>query len=219
MGGCEVSKIKGIIFDMDNTILRSKIDFPAMKEDVYRYLVAQNVLSEDYDLHDHITSTIIETAKRTSRLTDEQEAVIWQITEKHERLGMQDADLEPGVSELLERLIGKYRLTIVTNNSTTAAAAALQANDIQRCFDLVVGREMMASIKPAPDGYLYVMDRFPDIGPEEWLAVGDSWIDGKGATAAGIRFISYRGDERAMRDREVDLYGSILDIREILSYL
>jgi FMN phosphatase YigB (HAD superfamily) len=31
-------KYKGVIFDMDNTLLRSKIDFPGMKQEIHRFL-------------------------------------------------------------------------------------------------------------------------------------------------------------------------------------
>jgi phosphoglycolate phosphatase len=51
-------------------------------------------------------------------------------------------------------------LVVVTNNSIGAAEVALRANGIYEYFDLVVGREMMGSLKPSPDGFLVALNMF-----------------------------------------------------------
>lgn len=212
-------KIKGIIFDMDNTLLRSKIDFAAMKLETYQFLVHRGVLSDDVVLENQTTSTIIEAAVRTNEMTDEWLREMWEIPKKHEMVGMKDADLEPGVTEVLEKLKGNYLLVIVTNNSVDAAVTALRDNDILDYFDCVVGREMVGSLKPSPDAFLYILQQYSNTSAGEWISVGDSWIDGKASAKAGIKFVSYRADEMKMNNNDVCPMAKITDIRELLPFL
>lgn len=213
--GDVVNKIKGIIFDMDNTLLRSKIDFAAMKKETYQFLVSRGMLSNDIILDNQTTSTLVEAAMTTNKLTDEWLNEMWGIPKKHEIIGMKDADLELGVTEVLEKLKGKYLLVIVTNNSVDAAKTALRDNNILEYFDCVVGREMMESLKPSPDGFLYVIKEYIHISVEDWISVGDSWIDGKASAEAGIKFVSYQADDMKMGKMGVFPIAKIMDIREL----
>jgi phosphoglycolate phosphatase len=204
---------------MDNTLLRSKIDFEAMKQETYQFLVSHEILSNGLSLGGHTSSTIIEAAMRTNKMTSELVEQMWLIPKKYEVSGMQDADLEPGVVGLLNHLYGKYSLVVVTNNSIGAAEVALQANGVYDYFDLVIGREMMKALKPSPDGFLVALNTFNHISPNEWISVGDSWVDGKASTEAGIRFVSYQGDIGKMKGQGVFPFAEIADIAELLGYL
>ncbi|ALS22817.1 MULTISPECIES: HAD family hydrolase [Paenibacillus] len=210
--------IKGILFDMDNTLLQSNIDFPAMKHDVYRFLVRHKVIPAEFPVQEHTTSTLIEHAKNTG-MTDEMYETIIKITEKHELKGMEGAGLEPGVRELLEALYKNYVLVIVTNNSVTAARKALEITQIIAYFDLIIGREHMTSLKPSPSGFHYAKKQFEHISSDEWVAVGDSWIDGKASNDAGIAFISYGTTMEEMIKRGVKPIGQVNNIIEILSFI
>lgn len=214
-----VNKMKGIMFDMDNTLLRSKIDFAAMKHETYQFLVHRGIIPDDVNLNNQTTSTLIEAAIRTNKMTDEQLKEMWEIPKKHEMIGMKDADLEPGVTEVLEKLKGKYLLVIVTNNSVDAAIAALRDNHILEYFDGVIGREMMGLLKPSPDGFLFVLNQYRDILAEDWLSVGDSWVDAVASARAGIPFISYKGDLLKMNDKGVSPIANIIDIKELLTVI
>lgn len=147
------SSIKAIIFDMDNTLLQSSIDFKAMKQAIYAFLVSEGVLPAQLDLDRHTSSTIIKEAVQTKLMTEQQLSQMWDIAEQFEVIGMKQADLEPGVLELLEELQRRYRMVIVTNNSNKAAQAALKDHNILHYFDHVVGRESMGSLKPSPDAF------------------------------------------------------------------
>ncbi|WP_080838246.1 HAD family hydrolase [Cohnella massiliensis] len=212
-------RIKGIMFDMDNTLLRSAIDFPEMKREIYAFLAGHRLLDEDCAFQRETSSTLIRQARQTGRLTKELEEETWAIVRKHEVKGMAGAELEPGVRELLNGLVGCYRLTVVTNNSEEAARAALAENGILSFFDLVAGRERMAMLKPSPDGFVYVLESYPDIPASEWISVGDSWIDGKGAQEAGIRFVAYGTDIAKMREAGVEPDGKIDHIGQLLDFL
>ncbi|WP_245583578.1 HAD family hydrolase [Paenibacillus assamensis] len=211
---------RGIIFDMDNTLLQSKINFQAMKEETYAFLVEQCVLPEGLPLQQYTTSTIIEEAIATNRMTAGLLQAMWEIPVKHEVEGMQGAVLEPGVTELLDKLHGSYHLAVVTNNSEKAANAALRDNGIIHYFDHVAGREHMQSLKPSPDGFIYILNRYPTTSGRDWLSIGDSWIDGKASERAGIEFIAYQADIETMKNAEVfprKYFSHMSELMELLT--
>lgn len=214
-----MKSIKGIIFDMDNTILRSNIDFAAMKRETFHFLTSHQLVPEDINLDQHTTSMLIEKAASNEKMTDQLNHQIWDIVKKHEVAGMTDAGLEPGVVELLDELRDRYLLAIVTNNSVDAAEKALRDNKVRDAFDAVVGREMMKSLKPAPDGFYYILHKYEEIFADEWICVGDLWIDGKASIAAGISFVSCQGDHEMMTRMGVEPAAEINDIRELLDVL
>ncbi|MCG7406544.1 HAD family hydrolase [Paenibacillus sp. ACRRX] len=211
-------QLKGIVFDMDNTILRSRIDFQAMKNETYQFLVSKEILTDGYDLNYHTTSTIVEEAIQTNRMSEELRNDMWDIAKKHEVCGMKGADLEPGAVEVLSKLKGRYQLAIVTNNSVEAAGIALRDNDISAYFDFIIGRELMKALKPSPDGYLRVLDEFKH-SANEWLSVGDSWIDGKASINAGIRFIAYRSDIEKLKQMNVYPTAEVSNLLELMSLI
>lgn len=213
------NKIKGIIFDMDNTLISSKIDFAAMKRSTYNYIVKLGLLPDDPEILGMTTSRIIEKAAESKKMTRELKDKIWSIPTKYEVLGMENAPLEPGVEELVRELHGKYRLAVVTNNSVEAANRVIKRNNIYRYFDIIAGREMVDSLKPSPDGFLYVLNKNKDVLPSEWLSVGDAWLDGEASMLVGIKFIAYKGDIEKMNSMGVYPYAGISDIRELIHYL
>lgn len=209
--------IRGIMFDMDNTLLRSRIDFPTMKRDVYALLSQHGFAAPAAaDLAAYTTSMLIDMAKREG-LHDDLHSSVMALTAEHEVRGMAGAGLEPGAAELLEELHGKYALAIVTNNSCKAAERALAHTGILDRFELVIGREQMAEMKPSPSGYLEAVRR-SGIEAIGWISIGDSWIDGKGSMDAGIPFVCY-GEASAMRDRGVMPIHAIGRLEELLLWL
>lgn len=213
------NNIKGIIFDMDNTLLHSKIDFAAMKQDTYDYIIKLGLLPEDPELLNMTTARIIEMAAENSKMTQDLLEEIWGIPTKYEVLGMENAPLEPGVEQLIKKLYGKYHLVVVTNNSVEAANRAFKDNNIYQYFDLIVGREMVKSLKPSPDGFIYVLNKYKTISPDEWISVGDAWLDGKASMEVGIKFIAYNADIKKMNSMGVYPYAEISDIRELLCFI
>ncbi|WP_020617950.1 HAD family hydrolase [Paenibacillus daejeonensis] len=211
--------VKGLIFDMDNTLLRSRINFDQMKRETYAYLEAGGILSGDVDLEQHTTSTLMLTAERTGRMSEAMIAEMWDIANRIEKAGMHEAAMEPGAAELLRALHGRLPLVIVTNNSTEAAELALRENGVHQYFDDVIGRDRVKAMKPEPDAFLLALDAYPAIPTEHWLSVGDAWIDGAASSRAGIRFIAYNGDGERMRAMGVEPFGEIQELEQLVAFL
>lgn len=203
---------------MDNTLIQSNINFKLLKADVFDLLVHHNILTADFPIHEHTTSTIIEYV-RAIGISDEIYNSMMASTANHELIGMKDAGLEPGAKEILEILYEKYTLVVITNNSLSAALEAIQHTGIADFFDLIVGREMMSALKPSPSGFHYAMNKFATIHRNEWISIGDSWIDGKAAEEAGIPFISYRANVDKMQERGVHPIAQMSHLMELSDYL
>jgi len=201
---------RAILFDMDNTLLHSRIDYAAMKAEVYDYLASAGFLPEGYPIQAQTTSTLILHA-REQGLSGERLAAVWEIAAKHETAGMKDADLEPGALAMLDalRAAGGLKLAVLTNNARAAADRALRETGVLDRFDLVLGREDVPELKPSPTAVSAVLARCPELQPAEWLAVGDAWIDGAAASGAGVPFVAYRADRAAMRARGVQPIAAI----------
>jgi phosphoglycolate phosphatase len=214
-----MEKIKGIIFDMDNTLLHSKIDFQGMKEEIFQFFVSHGILPRAFNIVTHTTSTLIKEATCANKMTDELLESMWEIPKRFEIEGMKGAPLEEGVIAVLDELKGRCRLTVLTNNAEQAAETALKDNHIYHYFDSIVGRETMGTLKPAPDGIQFIINQHKDIPAEEWISVGDSWIDGAASSEAGVTFISYKGDIEKMTRMGVVPAATIRSFSEILNLL
>ncbi|WP_159887433.1 HAD family hydrolase [Paenibacillus puerhi] len=210
--------VKGIIFDMDNTLLQSRIDFAAMKQHIHKYLLSTGLLPIGFPWQEHTSSTMIEYA-REAGLNEAGYAEVMGIAAEHELRGMEGAGLEPGAEELLAALHGRYALAVVTNNSQCAALKALRLTGIADYFDLIAGREQMTALKPSSSGFNYVLEQFPHSPAEEWISVGDSWIDGQGSMGAGIAFVSYKAGLEAMLSKGVEPKAGIHALGELMNVL
>jgi phosphoglycolate phosphatase len=213
-----VTTIKGILFDMDNTLLQSRIDFAAMKRDIFQVLVSRSLLTAAFSMQEHTTSTMLAEARKMG-MTDDLHASCMEIAARHEVAGMEDAGLEPDVLELLPTLHHRYCLVVVTNNSRAAAVKALDLTGIVAYFDLIVGREQMTALKPSPSGFFYAKEQLPQIPADAWISIGDSWIDGRASADAGIPFISYKKSVAEMNGRGVNPVGQATQLMELLDFL
>lgn len=178
---------KLIIFDMDNTVLRSRIDFDKMRRVVHGILdeigcpqykmpaTAKSMvayeLSPDYDP---------EVAKR-----------MWADIAEIEAKGLHQAVLEPGAAEAMAYLAQYASLTILSNNTDRAARDNLQRLGVAQFFRHIVGRDSVAHLKPDPDGFHKIMAAYPELDRQHIVTVGDAANDAQGAEAAGIGFVAY----------------------------
>lgn len=87
-----------------------------------------------------------------------------------------------------------------TNNAREVTLAALGRFGLVARLDLVVTRDEMARLKPDPAGWNVIARHFGAVG--EAVVVGDSWVDGLAATAAGVPFVAYRA-----RGADLDRWG------------
>ena len=180
-------KDKLIIFDMDNTILQSRIDFPLMTREVTKIMLAHGL---DKYCHHSVATRMVEftnSADYDEKVAEE----IWQKVAEVEAEGLDQAVLEPGAIEALDYL-GQYaELAVLSNNTDSAIGDNLNRLGISPYLTFVAGGNSVPNLKPSPDGMLFVKSQYPTITLANTLTIGDAMIDAQAAEAAGIGFVAY----------------------------
>jgi len=206
-----------LIFDMDNTLIGSRIDFVGIRRHLIALLRTAGATSDPDDvlLRRAIPELVAcgaahDRAHRTALVPE-----MWRIIEVHEAAGLADAVALDAAPSVLRTLASRgYRVAILTNNGRTAAVAAIRAADLADCAETLVARGDVAALKPAGDGVIEVIRRLQ--GVERAYVIGDSWIDGAAAAATGARFIAYRRPADDLRRRGVSPWRTIHHLREML---
>ena len=181
-------KNKLIIFDMDNTILQSRIDFPKMKREVWHMLddlgLPQFKCKSTADSIMHYTQSPC----YDPHIGEE----MWRRVGEIEDEGLLAAVMEPGAVEALDYLQNYAELAVLTNNTDFNLDDNLGRLGILSYLSCVAGRDKVGRVlKPEPGGMEWVMAQYPHIPREKVATVGDAWNDAAAAEAAGIAFVSY----------------------------
>lgn len=208
----------GLIFDLDNTLVQSRIDFRGMAAALVRRLVdAFGSEALPPGLGDRRVAEIIDWAEH--HVKDSQFIQgLWEIVTNYETRGMENLVPEPGAVETVRRLADTgCPLAICTNNAREATLKALEFFGQPPPFDPVVSRTEVRRIKPASEGIHLIKDVWRRHSLEALVMIGDSWLDGKAAEGAGIHFVAYvPGGEGRLSGQVVPVWRHITHLREIL---
>ncbi len=190
--------MRGIVFDLDGTLINSKIDFIGMKRRIISLLESKGVPEGLLSPHE----TTVEILRRAEDIWREQERPDEERGEILRRVEevMNGAELEAlhtvteveGASEALRRLreMG-FRLAVLTRGHRTYAVRALEKTGMLRYFDVILARGETPKPKPNPEALIHTAELM-GLRPEEVLLVGDHRIDMECAERAGCRFIGVK---------------------------
>lgn len=161
--------IRGIIFDLDGTLVDSALDFEAMRREMG--LAARSPLLESID-----------------QLDEPRKSACHQILERHEWAGVECATLMPGVREFLTLLDARsVRQAVLTRNSRAVALATLERLNLR--FDPVLARED-APAKPDPTAIWQICQAWA-LDRQHVLMLGDFHFDIEAGRRAGVRTVLY----------------------------
>ncbi len=222
-------KIKGIVFDLDGTLIHSSIDFPKMKRYMIDILEANDVpqgLLTTKDLN-------VEIFEKAERAWDERGKPESERVGVRARLeeAMNQGELEAiatveqveEASETVRKLkeMG-YKLAILTRSHNAYAVKALKKIGAYEYFDLIIGRNE----SPKPKPYAEAMEHTAElmgVRLDEVVLVGDHRLDMMSAANAGCLFIGVRtgrrGDESWGGQKPEVLFDGISDIPAYLEGL
>lgn len=203
------------VFDLDHTLVSSPLDLRAVGREMEAFIRARGVTVPERALR-WSGAELFDLVKREAAHL---EAELLAIPVAHERRAMEQATPEPFAREAVAALkeLG-FATAIWTNNDRVVADFVLTRFGLSRHLDLVVTRDEMRRLKPDPDGLRVVRERWPDAA--RIVVVGDSWVDGLAAQAAGVPFIAYRPDVAQMEERGVTataIIRSLLDLPAALA--
>ena len=199
-------KDKLIIFDMDNTLLRSRIDFPKMRAAVYALLEAQGLAQYERGSTANTILAFTESQDYDPILAEE----MWRQVAWIENEGLEQSVLEPYALEALEKLEPYCELAVLTNNTDYNLKENLGRLGLLPYLSCVAGRDSVPRLKPSPDGLLWVAAHYPDIPPERIVTIGDAMNDAQAAHAAGFAFVSYNNSR--MEDWETNGVQPLLQL-------
>jgi HAD superfamily hydrolase (TIGR01509 family) len=197
-----IHSIRGVIFDLDGTLVDSRLDFEAMRREIglaRGMPVIEGVLARP----------------------DGEKARGWEIVERHERIGADTATVIPGVRELLDELCRRnVHVAVVTRNGRTFAHQTLTR--LRLPIELVMARDD-APPKPNPHALLKILDAW-QLPATRTAMVGDFRFDLEAGRAAGMRTVLYSADATeaelaAWRPLADLVVPSFLDCDPLLAWL
>jgi HAD superfamily hydrolase (TIGR01549 family) len=160
----QLTQVKAVVFDLDNTLVSSSLDFAALREELY--------CPADRDLLLHVESQRCKTIKNSMENT---------ILE-HELRDAQRSTPMLGAIDLLAKLRkAQFHLAIVTRNCRKATLIKTSENNIN--VDQIICREDYPA-KPRPES-LIALCQIWGLQPKQLLYVGDHLYDIKTAHNAG----------------------------------
>lgn len=196
------SRVQGVVFDLDGTLVDSRLDFETMRR--------QMKLPKGAPLLETI-----------AKLPPDRASECWTILDEHERRGAQIATPMPGAPELLQELQRLVVLIgVLTRNGRQFAQSTLDRLGLPH--DSLVTRDD-ALPKPDPAGLLRIVSAW-NIPPTRAAIIGDYRFDLEAGRAAGLRTVLYAADcteeewaaWRHLADYRVD---SFIDSRPLLAWL
>ncbi|MGH2348402.1 MAG: HAD family hydrolase [bacterium] len=203
-----------LIFDFDNTLIHSTIDFRRIRRRLIRLLRDAGVTGEPDDALMQLA--IPQLVELGGRRSEPLAAQMWKVIIEEEDLGLGGAGAVEHAADVLQELAArKFRLGLLTNNRREPTLDRLTELGLRAPFGAIATRDDVAVMKPMPDGVTHLLAR---LGPVHRVyVIGDSWIDGQAASAAGARFIGFGRRESEVRSRGVPIWTWIADLRELLT--
>ncbi len=195
-----------VVFDLDNTLVHSRIDFMGIRQAVIRRLLEVGALAEPPP--DPRARAIPEWLDLAAAHDPDLAAELWTLVDQFERDGMVHGTVEADARATLDRLATDgFRLAVLTNNSLGSAEAALARFDLRAPLELVLARDVVPALKPDGRG---VAQAHAALGGGPTFVVGDSYIDGLATqrAAVGARFIAFRSNLADLRARGVEPWAT-----------
>lgn len=177
-------KLDAVLFDMDGTLVRTFIDFPALRHDIQQLArhaySASDAILQNTDPLDIIQQTL---ATLPPDLRDDARRDLYAILERHEEIGCERPEPIAGATELLDQLRSQsVHIGIVTRNTRRIAISLCERMHLQP--NVIIAREDTSTYKPHPEPLQVACNRL-HVLPERTAMVGDLWADVAAGIAAG----------------------------------
>jgi phosphoglycolate phosphatase len=180
-------ELKGVLFDLDGTLIDSKRDIAA----------AANSARVHFGMGALPLETVvgyvgrgIENLNRKTLGTDDPRRLAegLEVLKAHYREHCVDHTvLYPGTRELLDNLKGcGLKLGLVSNKPHEFTLITLEKLGLAPYFTVAMGADVVARKKPDPEPLLAALRKM-GVSPREAIMIGDSPVDVEAARAAGMR--------------------------------
>ena len=196
--------IKGVIFDLDGTLVDSMWVWSRIDEDLIKTL-GLNIAPHE------IMKEIAHYSFNETALYFKDQFQLNQSVEELQNLWMQTAEIEystnvplkPGARDFLEQLKAKgIKLAVATSNNHHLLNVCLRANEIEHYFDaLVTTDDTEAKSKSEPDVYLHAAQSI-GIAAENIVVFEDVPHAMRGARKAGMKVVAVNDPHSSLTEEE-----------------
>jgi phosphoglycolate phosphatase len=197
-----VNMMKGIIFDLDGTLIHTSINFTVMKERMISFL-EENGVPEGCLTPKQTTVVIIATCERILHEKGIQQEEIDNVNRTLEEImNRGELDAIQGITEingvrnaLQELREAGYKLAVLTRSHHAYAVEALKKIGALDLFDVILGRGETPKPKPYREALEHTA-MLLDLDPMETIFLGDNHIDASSAVNAEVPFIGVKTGRR-----------------------
>ncbi|MBL7079884.1 HAD family hydrolase [Candidatus Bathyarchaeota archaeon] len=197
-----MNTLKGIIFDLDGTLIHTSINFAVMKERMISFLEEKGI-PEGCLTPKQTTVVIIATCEEILREEGRPQEEIDEVNRKLEEImnlgeleAIQDVSEVNGVRDVLQELReAGYKLAVLTRSHHAYAVEALRRIGALDLFDVILGRGETPKPKPYREALEHTA-MLLGLDPKETLFVGDNHIDVSSAVNAEVPFIGVKTGRR-----------------------
>ena len=188
-GASTTTDVKGVVFDMDGTLLNTLPDLTALSNAVLSDLGYPTHTEEAIRgfIGDGVRALMMR-AMPDSASDDEKEAALAEWKSRYQEFGRRKTVPYPNIIEMLEGLKSKGVKLGVLSNKFDAAVKDLAGFYFPATFDVAKGESPTCPRKPDPTGLLASIQEI-GLNPFQVAYIGDSAGDMKTAKAAGATAI------------------------------
>ncbi len=193
--------VKGIIFDLDGTLIKSMVDFPKMKRRMIDFIQKLNFNNTIYTTQQTTNEIILDLNEKMNRhnLSEVEKKKIFdaisEILTEVEFENINKVQLLPGVREFITE-IHSYgiKLAILTRASEKYTKATLKITKLADFFTVIATRDDFTLLRAKPHQVAldYTIDKL-GVPPKNIIFIGDHELDYTCARRGDIRFIGVLG--------------------------
>ena len=175
--------IKAVIFDLDGTLVKFKLDIKACRTEVIQYLTEQGFPRSLFSMKESAFDMLVKVKKRIATKEIEAqkfaeiEKTVFSIVEEFELEAARTTEMFPGIPETLKALKDtNLKIALCTISGEKATKYILDRFRLEPFFDAVIMREDVPEVKPNPIHLKAVLEALK-VGTQEAVLVGDSVKD------------------------------------------
>ena len=184
-------KVRAILFDLDGTLIDSKLDIVNSVNAMLRATRREEMSTETVASYiGHGAPRLIASVLGVGSTENERAAALNIFLEHYEEHSLGATRAYPGVEEALALLKGNP-MAVLTNKPTAASLQILEGLGLAEYFQGIYGGDSFERKKPDPSGAQFILRELGAV-PEESAMVGDSDVDVQTARNAGMRAIAVK---------------------------
>jgi phosphoglycolate phosphatase len=186
MADIKFPPVRALIFDLDGTLIDSKLDLIHSVNAMLRELKRPQLASETISGYiGHGAPQLVARALGGAATEEELKNALQFFLGYYEEHKMDDTCAYPGVAETLAQL-SHMPMAVLTNKPARISVRILNSLGLEKYFHAIYGGNSFESKKPDPFGANQILREF-GIAGREALLVGDSEVDVQTARNAGTQ--------------------------------